>query len=182
VTTDTDHSRLSFSAPSGLTLRTSFAGVPSFAPNLDSVDQFFVKHPHPGIEQFELVADVVFEGAEAVIHLLKSCGHLLEAPVNLLEAPVNLVEAAVNSLESLVNLLEAPVNLLKSRIHFATERCYLARQCLQGGDGVLESRYSFFQGSSCHRAPCAPASREACAEGVGAKQADDVSIVAWQQQ
>jgi len=161
VTTDTDHSRLSFSAPSGLTLRTSFAGVPSFAPNLDSVDQFFVKHPHPGIEQFELVADVVFEGAEAVIHLMKSCSHLLEAAVN---------------------LLEAPVNLLKSRIHFATERCYLARQCLQGGDGVLESRYSFFQGSSCHRAPCAPASREACAEGVGAKQADDVSIVAWQQQ
>ena len=121
----------------------------------------FVQHSHPGIKVFDLVGDAAFDSAESVVHLMKS---------------------RINLLESRIDLLESRIDLLESRIDFATKRCDLARQCLQDADGVLESRYSFFQGSSCHRASGAPASREACAEGRGAKQADDVSIVVHQPQ
>src|ERR1044071_6190223 len=107
-------SDLSFRASSWLTRSARFAAVVSLTANPDSVDQLFVKHPHPGIELFALLGDAAFHAVEPVIHLLESPINLLESPINLLESPINLLEARVNLLEARVNLLEARVNLLEA--------------------------------------------------------------------
>ena len=78
----------SFRTPSPAIRRVSRAIVWSLSPNLDSVDQFFVEHPHPRIELFEFGGDVTFELVESVIHLMKLRRNLLESFVNLLESRI----------------------------------------------------------------------------------------------
>jgi hypothetical protein len=130
-----------------LTPRTWFVAVPPFPTNSDSVDQFLVKHSHPRVEPLVFFANEALE---------------------FIEPRIDLIESRIDLLESCIDLLESCIDLLESCIHVATKRGDLARQCLTG-DYVLERRYSFFQGPSCHRASCAPACREARAEGSGAK-------------
>jgi hypothetical protein len=57
------------------------AVVWSLSPDFDSVDQFFMQHPHPRIELFELGADVTFELVESIIHLMKLRVNLLESRI-----------------------------------------------------------------------------------------------------
>ena len=63
-----------------------------FATESDAIDQFFMKHPHAGVQVFRFGADALLEPGESIVPLLQPHIDVIEPSLELFKAAVHLGE------------------------------------------------------------------------------------------